>query len=106
MSEEKFEYKEPLFCKNCYTTLTDFIDSGFVGCENCYKIFDAEIKKYVASTQYSSHHTGKIYFNTSKEKQPTLADYELLLRKAITEQRFEDCLVLKNKIQALKEDLK
>ena len=106
MNNQDFEFTQPIFCNKCYTTLDSFVDTGYVGCENCYKVFDAEIKKYVASTQFSGHHIGKMYFDSTVKKQPTIADYELMLRKAITEQRFEDCLVIKNKIQSLKENSK
>ena len=106
MSTDNLEYKQPIFCDKCYTTLTDFLDSGFVGCENCYKVFNEEVKRYINSTQFNAHHSGKMYFDSLSKKKLTLADYELMLRKAITEQRFEDCLILKNKIQSLKENLK
>lgn len=105
LDELDLNYTEPVFCKNCYTTLNDFIDSGFVGCEDCYKYFADEVTKYINSTQFSNHHIGKRYFKNNNDAL-TINDYERMLRQAITEQRFEDCMVLKNKIQALKENLK
>ena len=34
------------FCENCNTSLTDILNSGEVGCYNCYIAFREEIRNY------------------------------------------------------------
>lgn len=96
------EYVEPKFCSKCFTTLKDFVDTGFLGCENCYKVFKNEIESFVKSCQISTKHVGKIYA-TNLSNEQKIRELSLELNLAIKEQRFEDCAVIKRKIDALKE---
>lgn len=98
------KYVNPVFCSHCFTTMDEFVNTSFVGCPNCYKVFSKQIESYIKSTQFSAHHVGKLYLKqnemTLEEK---IAFYEKKLKLAIKEERFEDCAVIKHKIIALKE---
>ena len=99
-------YVEPKFCSQCFTTLTEFVNSGFVGCPNCYKAFASEIKAYVDENQFAQSHKGKLYIKPTHDSiLDKISYYEKQLKLAIEEERFEDCRALKNKIISLKEQL-
>ena len=99
------EFVEPKFCPKCFTTLQDFLNDGFLGCPNCYKVFEKEIQNYIHSTQASTNHIGKAYFVVGENDKSKLIHLEQELKLAINEQRFEDCLNLKNQIDKIKENL-
>lgn len=106
INELDMHYSEPKFCMECFTTLTEFLNNGFVGCINCYKVFDKQIQNYVKSTQYSNFHNGKLCFNGKKSLKQKQELLEKELSKAILEQRFADCQVIKQKLDELKESVK
>lgn len=96
------EFVEPKFCPKCFTTLQDFVSSGFLGCENCYKVFKTQVDSFIKSCQLSSKHIGKIYTSNLSNEQ-RIRELSLELNLAVKEQRFEDCLIIKRKIDELKE---
>lgn len=104
INELDLEYREPKFCMECFTTLTEFLNTGFLGCSNCYKVFEKEIKNYINSTQYSSYHNGKLCFNGKKTNAQKRELLEKELSQAILEQRFVDCQAIKQKLDELKEN--
>lgn len=81
------------------------MNSGFVGCPNCYNAFSEQIDEYIALTQYGKQHAGKLYLKNELSLEQKLANYQRELRQAILEERFEDCVSIKQKISALKENL-
>lgn len=48
-----------LVCPDCKTTSDEFIKSGFVGCPNCYKVFEQLVVQNVKKFQRSDKHIGK-----------------------------------------------
>lgn len=48
------------YCDICGTSLKDFIESGYTGCENCYKVFESDVILLINKTQKADYHTGKI----------------------------------------------
>ena len=50
-----------IFCPKCLHSLKEYIETGFVGCEHCYKVFYEQIDKYIKDFQVSNIHTGKMY---------------------------------------------
>lgn len=47
-------------CSVCGTTLESILQSGYVGCSNCYKVFSKEISELVNEIQGKNVHVGKI----------------------------------------------
>ena len=56
------------FCRNCGTTLKDFIASSMVGCQYCYEEFSLVIEQALKSVQKKQMHIGKIPFRYQKKK--------------------------------------
>lgn len=92
-------------CSTCLTTLREFISTGFVGCKDCYKAFSAQIDEYITNNQYSTKHVGKLCLKSQLTPKQKLEQYQNELKQAISEERFEDCANIKQKILALKENL-
>lgn len=90
-------------CNHCGTKLSDFKNSGLLGCPYCYGAFVKEIKEYVMQSQGSMQHVGKtpIIFGQDAE---LYNEYKKLLRyrqKALEEQKFDLFCELERKIEEL-----
>lgn len=46
-------------CPECKTTSEEFLRTGFVGCPNCYKVFEPLVLQAVKQFQQSDTHIGK-----------------------------------------------
>lgn len=47
-------------CNVCGTSLDSILQSGYVGCVNCYKVFSKEISELVNNIQGKNVHVGKV----------------------------------------------
>lgn len=52
--------KKVIVCDNCGTTLDDFLDTGFVGCAECYKVFSVHARKFAEDMHGRAIHVGKV----------------------------------------------
>ncbi len=46
-------------CPDCKTTGEEFLNTGFVGCPTCYKVFEPLVEQTVKKLQQSDRHVGK-----------------------------------------------
>ena len=53
-------HNQVLLCKNCGTSLDDFLTTGFVGCANCYNTFRDYLQEFVLDIHGRSMHKGKV----------------------------------------------
>ncbi len=95
-------------CKSCGRLLSEFYETGILGCPDCYKAFEEEIMPTVREIQGNTFHTGKTptYSNIDKE---LLTEYKALLserEKAGIEGRFSDMAEISKEISSLYEELK
>ena len=49
---------EERVCPVCGTTFRDFTETGLLGCENCYKVFDDYLLEYVRGYHGATTHCG------------------------------------------------
>lgn len=95
-------------CDVCGYTLSDFKQTGMLGCPNCYKVFKDVINKNLLSIQPSYVHIGK---RSSFNSDATITDsvetkiklLELKLKQAVLEENYELASTLKKEIISLKE---
>jgi len=102
-------------CPKCGETYGEFLDTGKLGCDECYKAFGSLLQNSVRRIQGSVTHTGKIpgYLksemkaeNDEVEKIMHLSELdqlELRLKRALSEENYEECASLRDRIKALKE---
>ncbi len=96
-------------CTYCGTTLNDIVNSGRVGCSNCYDKFERKLAPSIEKLHGKVKHIGKSVSYTeeaSKEKaepeeKSELEKLKAELKLAVQEQRFEDAAVLRDKINEL-----
>lgn len=56
----KFEEQRETVCPICKTQKSDFLDTLFVGCSNCYKVFCEDVERLVQNYHGSCEHVGKV----------------------------------------------
>jgi protein arginine kinase activator len=97
-------------CSYCGSSFNDIINSGKVGCANCYEKFDDRLAPSIEKLHGRTKHVGKFVTYTSEpEVEQEKAKNEVSpaeklkadLKLAIQEQRFEDAAVIRDKIKEL-----
>lgn len=96
-------------CESCGSTFNDIINSGLVGCADCYNKFSQRLEPSIFKLHGNASHVGKniTYTEVPDQKEPKAqekpkSELEKLkddLKLAIKEQRFEDAAVLRDKIK-------
>ena len=95
-------------CPTCKTLLSQFYNTGMLGCPDCYKAFEREINIALKKVQGRTSHVGKTPYGTELDKK-LLAEYQMLIKekeRAGLEQRFSDMNELSEQILTLAEELK
>ncbi len=99
-------------CQTCGSSFNDIVNSGHIGCSDCYEKFADRLEPSVRKIHGKTKHIGKFISYDEKEEQNKTeqkADTNHLdtlkeqLKTAIKEQRFEDAAVLRDKIKELTE---
>lgn len=102
-----FGFEPEKVCPKCNNTLTDFLRSGVLGCVNCYKVFETEIRSMLLRNQGSINHIGKIslkHISKNSLKQQ-IKELEERKERAAKEENYIEAEDLKNKIEKLKGEL-
>ena len=95
---------EETICPKCGLSLLEVQKTGIVGCLNCFKVFDNEIKRIILKKQGNINHIGKIsskHFSRIKLKEK-IAQLEESKNLAIKNENFILAESLKNQIEKLK----
>ncbi|HEY8389775.1 MAG TPA: UvrB/UvrC motif-containing protein [Clostridia bacterium] len=90
-----------LKCPSCGTTSEEFLNTGFVGCSQCYKVFESFMGNVIKKCQKDNVHTGKGPNGIAKTY-VTLQRLNAELKKAVRDERYEDAAVIKKEIEQLK----
>lgn len=99
-------------CESCGSTFNDIINSGLVGCADCYDKFASKLEPSIVKLHGNTRHVGKhITYSevpdkeekaeTQEKPKDTLEQLKEDLKLAIQEQRFEDAAVLRDKIKGI-----
>ena len=107
-------------CNHCGSTFEDILNTGMLGCEECYDSFGDELDSIIKKLQGSNRHVGRIVKIIDKkidEKEgketdlknetnnKTQEDKKILLKRdleqAIKEERYEDAAKIRDEIKAL-----
>lgn len=114
-----------LACDNCGFSLSQFERLKRPGCSDCYKVFQSAIGEIIRNTQRGLQHTGKTPHaqlfvcnvdpasdrpaedqkigSARAKKDERIKTLETQLKLAITEERYEDAISLRDEIQQLKQ---
>ena len=106
-----------LTCNNCGYTFDDIVNTGKLGCPNCYDVFESELDPIIKRIQGTSKHVGRIgkiidnkknkkynknktEENTPKKEEKTkLEQLQEDLKNAIKEERYEDAAKIRDEIK-------
>lgn len=98
-------------CEYCGSSFNDIVNSGSVGCANCYSKFADKLEPSIVKVHGKTRHVGKNVTYTEEpepekeaQKPNTVEALKNELKQAIKEQRFEDAAVLRDKIKAMDEE--
>lgn len=113
-----FNEVKALKCDNCGYTFEDIVNTGRLGCGNCYSVFEERLDPIIKKIQGSNTHigrSGKIIDNKigkkfDENKDETNQDISKLdklqkdLKQAIKDERYEDAAKIRDEIKELKEN--
>ena len=104
-----------LTCDNCGYTFDDIVNTGKLGCPNCYDVFESELDPIIKRIQGTNRHVGRIgkiidnkinkkynktEENTDKKEEKTkLEQLQEDLKNAIKEERYEDAAKIRDEIK-------
>lgn len=98
-------------CTSCGSALNDIINSGRVGCADCYDRFEDKLAPSIQKIHGNVKHIGKnVTYTTTADSSPEKTEKTEIeslkeqLKNAVKEQRFEDAAVIRDKIKALGEE--
>ena len=96
-------------CQSCGSSFNDIVKSGHIGCSDCYEKFADKLEPSIKKIHGKTKHIGKfVSYSEDNEQQNKSRESELdelksKLKQAVKEQRFEDAVVLRDKINELTE---
>lgn len=106
-STGEIDYVQERVCPKCHTTIFEVLRNGYVGCANCYKFFETEIRNMIIQKQGTINHVGKIsskHFSKIKIKEK-IAELEAQKEHAAEIEDYIVAEALKNQIEKLKGEL-
>lgn len=104
---DNFNYIQEKTCPRCKTSLSDFYRANIVGCANCYKVFEDDIRNILLKKQGAMNHIGKVSTkHISKVKlKEQIEKLEEEKNLAAKDEDFMRAEILKNQIEKLKGEL-
>ena len=101
MNSGKVERLEETFCPVCKTQKSDFVETLFVGCPNCYLVFSTDVARAIENYHGSNEHVGKVPESVVK-KQVTRHEIERLTKLKEDAVKREDYLLADSYMQKIK----
>lgn len=96
------ESTKRIICPQCGTTSDAFLESGYVGCPNCYKAFENVMMPVIKRMQNDIRHVGKLPNGVKKNVSPEMEQLQAKLKQAVDSENFEQAAELADKINELK----
>ena len=95
-------------CPKCKTKKSDFLETGMLGCPECYYAFEKVIDEFLKNIGQSGFHSGKKPLLKEDERKLLLTYQTLFSKKerAGLEGRFEDMAEISKDIEILRDELK
>ncbi len=90
-------------CEGCGKSFREIVQSGLVGCPNCYIAFFDRLQPSIQRVHGKTTHVGKVAAVGSKalHKANELERLKAELNKAVSLQEYEKCAELRDRIQEL-----
>ena len=90
-------------CPACGYPYTEFVNTGLVGCAQCYEAFAGELEPVIRRMHGKARHEGKIPLRAGGDlrQRRTLAHLRQALAEAVAQEAFERAAELRDRIRAL-----
>lgn len=91
-------------CPTCHATLSDFRESGRLGCADCYRTFEASLRDLLRRLHGSSRHLGKRYAPPGEAPPtapPSTDQLREQLRIAVETENFELAAELRDRLRVV-----
>lgn len=94
-------------CKKCSSSITEIMNSGKVGCDECYQVFNQELLPSIENIHSKSTHIGKISVSADSKvkKKAELEQLKSDLNEAVQKQEFENAAKLRDRIKLIEKEL-
>ena len=93
-------------CPVCSFSQADFKKTGRLGCASCYETFSETLETLLKGMHKGAEHVGKIPSRQqrSMQRETQLKELQRELRKAVSEENYEDAAQLRDRIRTLQTD--
>ncbi len=91
-------------CPTCGATLQDFRESGRLGCADCYRTFETQMRDLLRRVHGSTHHVGERYARRGSDAvsvDRAQEDLREQLRLAVETENFELAAELRDRLRVL-----
>lgn len=91
-------------CGCCGTTFADIAETGKVGCAQCYKEFNRELRPYLKRIHGSIKHVGKTAGKNQlvlKDTKATVSELKAKLASLVAAEKYEEAAVIRDEIKKL-----
>ena len=118
-----FNEMKTLKCSNCGYTFEDIVNTGKLGCGNCYEVFEERLDPILKRMQGANRHVGrigkiidnkieqKVTKQDNNENQPKdhnkeneLEKLQEELKQVIKEEKYEEAAKIRDKIKKIQKD--
>jgi protein arginine kinase activator len=100
LTENELRSDSDLFCVKCQRSWSDFLSEGYLGCENCFRVFESLIEEILVAIHGTSEN-----LETRKTGGETLARLSIKLKEAVAKEDFEMAARLRDQIVSMKKDI-
>ena len=90
-----------LKCDQCGYTFDDIVNTGRLGCGNCYEIFGERLDPIIKKIQGANRHVGRIGKIIDNKIEQKLEKLQEDLKQAIKEERYEDAAKIRDEIKKM-----
>lgn len=90
-------------CSKCGYTFSDYVNTGLLGCDQCYNTFEHKLEPVLHKLHGKSKHV-KLNSNTNAEKPKNkLEELQIELQKSIEKEEYEKAAKIRDEIKKLRE---
>ncbi len=91
-------------CPKCNATFDEICNEGKAGCPECYEVFKEEFAPTLGRLHGNSVHRGRAPagLKAEKSRENEVASLEKQLKKAVSDEKYEDAAVLRDRLRELR----
>lgn len=91
-------------CPKCKTRLSEFLNTHYVGCPDCYTAFAGTISKMLPKIQGGTRHIPRGHMGSVQQtKEDLVRELKKEMKKASDEMRYDDAAKIFNKLKEMGE---